>query len=66
MAEATKKDILKMIERMPDDASIEDVMYELYVHAEVEAGLEDIRAGRVVPHAEVMREFSKWLQSTGQ
>jgi len=66
MAEAVKKEVLKMIERMPDDASIEDIMYELYVRAQVEAGLEDIRAGRTVPHDEVMLEFAKWLQSTGQ
>ena len=66
MAEATKRDVLKIIEGMPDDASIEDIMYELYFRSQVNAGLEDIRAGRTVPHDEVMREFAKWLQSTGQ
>ena len=66
MAEATKQDILKIIEGMPDDVSLEDVMYELYVRSEVLAGLEDFRAGRTVSHDEVMREFAKWLQSAGQ
>ena len=30
MAEATKQNVLKIIEGMPDDASMEDIIYELY------------------------------------
>jgi predicted transcriptional regulator len=66
MARPTKQDVLRIIEGMPDDASLEDILYELYLRAQVEAGLEDFRAGRTVSHDEVMREFAKWLQSAEQ
>jgi predicted transcriptional regulator len=65
MAEAAKQEVLKMIEGMPDNASIEDIMYELYIRSNIQAGLADVYAGRTIPHEEVMREFTKWLQSTG-
>jgi predicted transcriptional regulator len=67
MAEATtKQEIIEMIKRMPDDASLEDILYELYVRSEIQAGLEDVRAGRTVSHEEVMQEITQWLQSAGR
>ena len=36
----TKKDVLMMIERLPDEASLEDIMAELYFRMQVDAGLE--------------------------
>ena len=66
MAEAMKQDVLRIIEGMPDDSSLDDILYELYLHSKVEAGLEDIRAGRTKSHEEVMREVAEWLQSAGR
>ena len=64
--EATKQDILKLIERMPDDASVEDIIYELYLRATVEKGQEDIRQDRTLSHSEVMEDIREWLQSAGR
>ena len=66
MAEATKQDVLRIIESMPDDASLDDILYELYFRAKVEAGLEDFRQGRTLSHEEVMQRITHWLQSAGQ
>ena len=41
------------IERLPDDATWEDVMYELYVRESIDAGLADVAAGRTVAHDQV-------------
>ena len=38
------------IDRLPDDASWDDVMYELYVRESIDAGLADLAAGRTIPH----------------
>ena len=43
----------EIIERLPDDASWDDVMYELYVREAIDAGLADVEAGRTVPHDKV-------------
>ncbi len=42
-----------VIEHLPDDASWEDVMYELYVREAIDAGLADVEAGRTIAHEAV-------------
>lgn len=58
----TKETVRALLERLPDDCTIEDVLYHLYVLQEVERGRADIAAGRVIPHAQVVDELRrKWL-----
>ena len=54
----SKQEVLNVINTMPDDVSFEDVLYELYVMSNIQAGLEDIREGRVHSHEEVRRIFA--------
>lgn len=57
-----KEAVRALLERLPDNCSIEDVLYHLYVLQEVERGRADIAAGRVIPHAQVADELRrKWL-----
>jgi predicted transcriptional regulator len=65
MRDMTKGDIIKIIEDMPDNVSLEDILYELYVHSEIEAALDDVRHGRTVSNEEVMDHISNWLRSAG-
>jgi predicted transcriptional regulator len=48
---------------MPDDASLEDILYAVYVRVSIERGLEDIRQGRTIPHAEVVKNIEHWLHT---
>lgn len=66
MANASKQAVLRMIERMPDKASVEDIMYELYFRQRVDRGLSELKAGKTIPHREVKRRLAKWLQSDGR
>ncbi|HLF78134.1 MAG TPA: hypothetical protein VJB57_11670 [Dehalococcoidia bacterium] len=66
MAEVSKRDVIKLIEDMPENASLEDILYELYVRSEIERGLSDLREGRTLSHEEVARGVSEWLQSAGR
>ena len=54
-----KEEAKKLIESIPDTASWDDIMYEFYVRQKVEAALEQMEAGEVVPHEEV----EKWIRS---
>ncbi len=47
----------RLVEQLPDDATWDDVLYQVYVRQSVEAGLDDCRAGRFVPVAEVRRRL---------
>lgn len=58
---SVKADVIKMIEELPDNSTIEDILYKLYVHASIEEGLKELDAGLGIPNEEAMERISKWL-----
>jgi hypothetical protein len=52
-----KAKALRLVRDLPGSASWDDLMYRIYVRQKIEAGLGDIRAGRVHSHAAVRREL---------
>jgi predicted transcriptional regulator len=55
-----KEDVIEMVRRLPDDATIEDIEYHVSVMAGIERGLRDLDAGRTVTQAEVERLMDEW------
>lgn len=47
----------ELVERLPEGASWDDLMYEIYVRQGIEEGLEDVAAGRAVSAAEARAEL---------
>jgi len=47
----------EIINRLPDEASWDDLLYELYVKQRIEAGLKAAKEGRTVPHEEALRRL---------
>ncbi len=57
---ATPKQAAKqLLDHLPDQASWDEIMYELYVRRKIEEGMADIEAGRTIPHEQVKAEFLK-------
>jgi predicted transcriptional regulator len=56
-----KQEVLAMIERLPDEASLDEIMAELYFRMQVDAGVAELEAGQGIQHEEVERRVSKWL-----
>ncbi|MCH7876022.1 MAG: hypothetical protein IH965_12070 [Gemmatimonadetes bacterium] len=57
-----KQTVKELLDRLPDDCTLEDVLYHVYVVQEIERGLADVEAGRTVPHEKVAAELrKKWL-----
>ena len=58
MTTATVKDeARRLVDRLPEDATWEDLQYQIYFHQAVEAGLKDSREGRIVPLEEARQRF---------
>jgi predicted transcriptional regulator len=55
-----KQEAINAISTLPDSATIEDIMYRLYVIDKIHAGLDDIRNGRVITADELKREVQTW------
>lgn len=56
-----KEEVRKMLDRLPDDSSFEDIQYHIYVREKIERGLKDVAEGRVLSQEEAERRTSKWL-----
>ena len=56
-----KETVIALKGRLPDDCSVDDVIYHLYVIRTVERGLEEVAQGLVIPHDEVAESLrSRW------
>ena len=63
----TKQQVRAVLERLPDDCSLDDVLYHLYVLRAVERGRADVQAGRTLTHEQVERALrEKWVLGAGR
>lgn len=54
---SVKQQARQVIDELPDDATWDDVVYELTVRRSIELGLADVDAGRLASVNEVRRQF---------
>ncbi len=53
----------RLLDELPDDCTIDDVQYELYVLDLVQRGLAEANEGKLIPHEQVMAELrDKWTR----
>jgi hypothetical protein len=62
--QTAKEQVRKLLDLMPDNATINDIRYQLndslytlYVQQQIELGLQDSLAGRVISHAEIKKRY---------
>ncbi|MEK6803719.1 MAG: hypothetical protein AABZ34_13810 [Nitrospirota bacterium] len=53
----TKKQALQMIKSLPEKATWDDIMYEIYVRKKIEAGVVAADEGKVMRHEDVKKRF---------
>jgi len=60
--ETAKEEVQRILDSLPDDATLEDIQYRIYVRQAISAGLGDIDQGRIVSQEEVERRMSRWTE----
>jgi predicted transcriptional regulator len=61
---STKQAVLDLLEKLPEDCTIDDIQYHLYVLQTIERGRQDIAHGKKLSHEDVKRELrAKWQSS---
>jgi hypothetical protein len=58
---SAKQDVEQLLSKLPDDCSVEDIQYHLYVLDKVRRGLEDARVNGTLSQEEVEVRFQQWL-----
>lgn len=55
-----KKDAMDAIAKLPDNANIDEIMYQLYVLDKIRKGREAVEEGHTISHEELKREIEQW------
>ena len=58
---SAKQDVESLLNKLPDNSSVENIQYHLYVLDKVRRGLEDVRNNGSLSQEEVETRLSKWL-----
>jgi predicted transcriptional regulator len=61
-----KEQVIAMVQSLPDDCSVEDIQYHLYVREKVLRGIHAIEKGDFITQEEVEKQSSRWLKSAGR
>ena len=61
MGSPVKDQIRKLLDTLPDDATVEDVQYSLYVRERIERGRREAAQGKTICHDEVEERMKSWL-----
>jgi hypothetical protein len=60
---SAKDEVSSMLNKLPDDASYEDIQYHLYVLEKVKRGLERAETEGAISHQDAKARLGKWLAS---
>lgn len=58
---SVKRAVLDLLKGLPENCTLEDVQYQLYVRQKVQRSMEAVAAGRVHTQEQVKKRFAKWL-----
>lgn len=58
---AAKEKIKDLLEKLPEDCTVEDVQYHLYVLEKIQRGISRAASEGVMTQAEVEKHLSKWI-----
>jgi len=57
-----KDNVISLIEKMPANSSLEDIMEHLYIKQKILKGEQDLKEGRFYTHEEAKVLMEEWLK----
>jgi ribosomal protein S20 len=55
-----KEEVKALLDKLPDDCTIEDIQYHLYVIEKVQRGIKRAKKEGTITHEEAKKRLSKW------
>jgi len=57
-----KENVMQMINDLPDDITLEDIMYHLYAREKIIRGLKDADEGKKISNEKAKEVIEKWFE----
>lgn len=61
-AASAKQEVAELLTQLPEDATLEDIQYHVYVLEKIRRGRADIAAGRSHTSEQARERLARWLQ----
>ncbi len=58
--QAAKQEAINIIDRMPEDSDMDEIMYRLHVLNKIRKGQEAVEQGKTITSEELQREIDSW------
>ena len=58
-----KDEVTELLRSLPDDATLEDIQYHIYVRQRIARGEAEADAGKTIDNQEMRNRLSRWLDS---
>jgi plasmid stabilization system protein ParE len=56
--QTAKEEVIDLLNQLPDDSTLEEIQYHLYVRQKIHRGLKDVDQGKVLTQEEVENRVS--------
>jgi predicted transcriptional regulator len=56
-----KDEVRELLDQLPDDSSLDDIQYHIYVRQKIRNGLAGADQGNLISQQEVEQRMSRWL-----
>jgi len=58
---SAKETIESIIKKMPNNATYEDILYEIYVQQNIDIGMDQLKKGQLISEEMALKRLGKWL-----
>lgn len=55
-----KEEVRRILEQLPDDTTLDDIQYHIYVRQKIDRGLDEIASGRTLSAQEFDQRMARW------
>ena len=55
-----KHQVVELLNKLPDESTLEDIQYHLYVLEKIRHGQAEIAAGKHIGHADAVARLKQW------
>lgn len=59
--DTAKDEVRRILDLLPDDATLEEIQYRIYVRQAIDSGLHDVTQGRTLSQEEVEQRVARWI-----
>ncbi len=56
-----KQEVIQLVQSLPETATLDDIMAEIYCKMQVDAGLKELDEDKGISHEEAEKRMEQWL-----